>query len=398
MLKVPGPARRDHRPQRHRAGRLRAGRRHRRHAVPDQGAADASPAASRRCSTRRRASCWRSSSRRAASSTSRATCPARSRRRSRSSTSPGCSSSRARGASTRASGWPRRCSAGSAPTARASPGWSTRRTTSCAARDGERRIVKDALGEPIVLQETKRAEPGKDLRLTLDAELQGKVENVLAEVGLAWRPKGATALVMDPYSNTILALANWPRVDANDRGGAPEYAAQNRAVGFNYEPGSTFKPFTVAGALRGEGRHARPTSSTCRRRSTSPTARSRRRTTAAPSTSRRREILAQSSNVGTVRIGQRLGATRFDRWVRRFGFGRTTGIELPGEETGQVLKRRRVLRLVDGQPADRPGRVGHADAARDGLLGDRQRRDPAPAADHLRDRRRARPRCRAASA
>ena len=115
--------------------------------------------------------------------------------------------------------------------------------------DGERRIVKDALGEPIVLQETKRAERGKDLRLTLDAELQGKVENVLAEVGLAWRPKGATALVMDPYSNTILALANWPRVDANDRAGAPDYAAQNRAVGFNYEPGSTFKPFTVAGAL-----------------------------------------------------------------------------------------------------------------------------------------------------
>ena len=115
--------------------------------------------------------------------------------------------------------------------------------------DGERRIVKDALGEPIVLQETKRAERGKDLRLTLDAELQGKVENVLAEVGLTWRPKGATALVMDPYSNTILALANWPRVDANDSGGAPDYAAQNRAVGFNYEPGSTFKPFTVAGAL-----------------------------------------------------------------------------------------------------------------------------------------------------
>jgi cell division protein FtsI (penicillin-binding protein 3)/stage V sporulation protein D (sporulation-specific penicillin-binding protein) len=64
--------------------------------------------------------------------------------------------------------------------------------------DGKRRIVKDALGEPIVLQETKRARPGKDVQLALDAQLQSKVEDVLAQVGQAWRPKGATAVVMDP--------------------------------------------------------------------------------------------------------------------------------------------------------------------------------------------------------
>ena len=172
------------------------------------------------------------------------------RRRSASSRSPACSSSPAGGASTRASGWPRRCSAGSAPTARASAAWSTPRDKILRGTDGERRIVKDALGEPIVLQETKRAKPGKDLRLTLDAELQGKVEDVLSQVGLKWRPKGATALVMDPYSNTVLALANWPRVDANDRDGAPGYAAQNRAVGSIYEPGSTFKPFTSPARCR----------------------------------------------------------------------------------------------------------------------------------------------------
>ena len=204
--------------------------------------------------------------------------------------------------------------------------------------DGERRIVKDALGEPIVLQETKRAERGQDLRLTLDAELQSKVENVLAEVGVKWRPKGATALVMDPYSNTVLALANWPRVDANDRAGAPDYAAQNRAVGFNYEPGSTFKPFTVAGALQEKVVtptdifHLPPTIDVADR--TIKEAHDRGTVDLSVT-----EILAQSSNVGTVRIGQRLGPTRFDRWVRRFGFGRKTGIELPGEEAGQVLKR-----------------------------------------------------------
>lgn len=203
--------------------------------------------------------------------------------------------------------------------------------------DGERRIVKDALGAPIVLQETKRSEPGEDLRLTLDAELQGKVENVLADVGLKWRPKGATALVMDPYSNTVLALANWPRVDANDSGGAPAYAAQNRAVGFNYEPGSTFKPFTVAGALEEKVVtptdifHLPPTIDVADRTIKE----AHERGAVDLSTT---QILAQSSNVGTVRIGQRLGAPRFDQWVRRFGFDRLTGIELPGEESGQVLE------------------------------------------------------------
>jgi len=203
--------------------------------------------------------------------------------------------------------------------------------------DGTRRIVKDALGQPIVLQETKRAEPGKDLRLTLDAELQGKVEDVLAQVGLAWRPKGATAVVMDPYSNTILALANWPRVDANDRLGAPSYATQNRAVGFNYEPGSTFKAFTVAGALEEnvvepDDIFNLPPSITVADREIKE---AHERGTVDLSTT---QILAQSSNVGTVRIGLRLGARRFDRWVRRFGFGKPTGIELPAEEAGQVLK------------------------------------------------------------
>ena len=205
-------------------------------------------------------------------------------------------------------------------------------------RDGERRIVKDLRGDPIVVQETKRAAAGQDLHLTLDAQLQGKVEDVLAEVGLQWRPKGATALVMDPYSNTILAMANWPRVDANDSGGAPGYAAQNRAVGFNYEPGSTFKPFTVAGALEEhevtptDVFHLPPSIDVADRTIKEAHDRGTEDLTVS-------QILAQSSNVGTVRIGLRLGATKFDQWVRRFGFGRRTGIELAGEESGQVLKR-----------------------------------------------------------
>ena len=204
---------------------------------------------------------------------------------------------------------------------------------------GKRRIVKDGVGEPIELRETKRTVAGENLRLTLDAQLQRKVEDVLADVGSKWRPKGATAIAMDPKTSRVLALANWPRVDANDLGGAPDYAAQNRAVGFNYEPGSTFKAFTVAGALEDDAVrptdifHLPPTIEVADRTIEE----AHERGTVDLSTS---EILAQSSNVGTVRIGQRLGATRFDNWVRSFGFGRRTGIELAGEEAGQVLKRK----------------------------------------------------------
>jgi cell division protein FtsI/penicillin-binding protein 2 len=203
--------------------------------------------------------------------------------------------------------------------------------------DGERRIVKDGGGQPIMLQDIKQARAGKDLRLTLDAGLQGKVEDVLSQVGSAWKPKGATAIVMDPTTNRILALANWPRVDANDRAGAPAYAAQDRAVQFNYEPGSTFKVVTVAGALEDDVVspadifHLPPTITVADRTIHEAEARG----TVDLSTS---QILAQSSNVGTVSIGLRLGRTAFDRWVRRFGFGQPTGVELPGENAGQVLR------------------------------------------------------------
>jgi len=202
---------------------------------------------------------------------------------------------------------------------------------------GTRRIVKDALGQPIVVQDTKPAVPGRDIRLTLDAQLQAEVETELAKVGQVWRPKGATAVAMDPRTGEILALANWPRVDANDLGGAPPYAAQNRAVGFNYEPGSTFKAFTIAGALEDDvvspdDIFHLPPSITVADRTIKE---AEDRGTVDLSTA---DILKTSSNVGTVRIGLRLGPARFDRWVRAFGFGSPTGIELAGEESGQVLK------------------------------------------------------------
>ncbi|HEY2005482.1 MAG TPA: penicillin-binding transpeptidase domain-containing protein, partial [Solirubrobacteraceae bacterium] len=115
---------------------------------------------------------------------------------------------------------------------------------------GVRRIVNDAIGQPISIDDVRTMEPGATVKLTLDAPLQDEVEQVLAGVGAQYSPKGATAIVMNPNTGAILALANWPRVNANDPGASPAYATDDRAVTFNYEPGSTFKAFTVAGALQ----------------------------------------------------------------------------------------------------------------------------------------------------
>ena len=203
-------------------------------------------------------------------------------------------------------------------------------------RDGERRLVKDALGEAIELRETKRTKPGSTVTLTVDEAIQDKAEEVLAEVGETWRPRGATAIVMDPRDGALLALANWPRVDANNPGHAPDYARQNRAVGATYEPGSTFKAFTVAAAL--EEKEVTPET----KFPLPPTIRLYDREIGESHprgyvTLNTREILEQSSNVGAIKIGLGLGAKRFDQWVRRFGFGKPTGTDLPGEEAGIVL-------------------------------------------------------------
>jgi cell division protein FtsI/penicillin-binding protein 2 len=203
-------------------------------------------------------------------------------------------------------------------------------------RDGERRLVRDALGDTIELREEQRTLPGERVRLTVDANIQDHTEQVLAEVGEVWRPRAATALVMDPRDGSIIALANWPRVNANQLQDAPDYARTNRASGATYEPGSTFKAFTVAGALE-DGKVTPSTEFSLppilqvadREISDAHDRGWETRSVAG--------ILAESSNVGAALIGRTLGARRFDQWVRRFGFGKPTGVDMPGEESGILL-------------------------------------------------------------
>jgi cell division protein FtsI (penicillin-binding protein 3) len=202
--------------------------------------------------------------------------------------------------------------------------------------DGEREIVQDALGQELERRTVTPATSGESLRLTLDASVQAETEEVLAGIGRAYQPDGATAIVLDPRDSEILAMANWPGVDPRDPAGADPEALGNMATGFSYEPGSTFKAFTVAGAL--EEKLVTPET----RFDLAPTIRVADRTI---EESHPRgyvnysvaEILKYSSNVGAVTIGLELGATEFDKWIRAFGFGEPTGVRFPGEERGIVI-------------------------------------------------------------
>jgi cell division protein FtsI/penicillin-binding protein 2 len=203
-------------------------------------------------------------------------------------------------------------------------------------RDGIRKVVSDAKGQPISISDPRPTEPGKTVELTIDSGLQDEVEQVLAGVGQTYSPKGATAIVMNPNDGDILALANWPPVNANDPSSAPSGADQDRAVGFNYEPGSTFKAITVAGALQ-DGLvtpdtqfDIPPVLQVADRQIHDAESHGYEMLSVA-------QILKVSSNIGADEIGMRLRAKRFDYWVHRFGFGAPTGVDLPGEQRGIVL-------------------------------------------------------------
>jgi cell division protein FtsI/penicillin-binding protein 2 len=201
--------------------------------------------------------------------------------------------------------------------------------------DGERRIVTDAKGEAIRLETTREPEDGTDVKLTLDPAIQAKTEEVLAGVGETYAPKGATAIVMDPRSSQILAMANWPPVDPSDLSAASPEDLMNRATGFTYEPGSTFKAFTVSAAL--EEKMVTPETSFYLPSQLHVADRVIEDAEERPAIDLTvAQILAQSSNVGAVEIGLEVGATRFSRWIDRFGFGRPTGVQFPGEEQGIV--------------------------------------------------------------
>lgn len=202
--------------------------------------------------------------------------------------------------------------------------------------DGEVAITKDALGGEIGRDVLTGAAAGHDVQLTIDGRIQAYTEEVLADVGEEYRPEGATAITMDPETGEVLSMASWPPVDPDDLSEADPDLLGNMPTGYTFEPGSTFKAITVAGALEDDLVTPHTTFELGPSIQVADRTIEEAHVGSAYGTIDVGDILAFSSNVGAVTIGLELGAKRFDEWVHRFGFGAPTGIDYPNEEMGIV--------------------------------------------------------------
>jgi len=205
-----------------------------------------------------------------------------------------------------------------------------------AGRPGKETVIKDPSGRVIDVQGQRSEIPGRDVYLTLDHSIQANAEQVLRETVHKWAAKSASAIVLDPRTGAILAMAVQPGFNANRFPSAPSDLQRNRTVTDTYEPGSTFKLITVAGALS-EGIVA-PTTRFTLPYSLHVADRvihdAEERGVVNYSVA---QILAHSSNIGAITLAQMLGRTRLSSWITKFGFGRTTGVDFPGESPGIVL-------------------------------------------------------------
>ena len=177
-----------------------------------------------------------------------------------------------------------------------------------------------------------RASQGDDLVLTIDKTLQLIAERELSLGVRTFEARAGSVVVVDPRTAEILAMANYPTFNPNEPGLAPVAHRRNRALTDRFEPGSTIKPFTIAGALAA-GRVGSQQLIDCEAGAMEvaeftihDSHRFERLTPA--------QILAFSSNIGTAKIGATLGRSGLFRVFRQFGFGEVSGVPLPGETQG----------------------------------------------------------------
>ena len=179
-------------------------------------------------------------------------------------------------------------------------------------------------------------ERGADVVLTLDEQIQYIAERELAAALAKTHALAGTVVVMHPHDGEILALANWPKFNPNAATEASAEARMNRAVTALYEPGSTFKLITLAAAL--DQRIVRPEELFDCENGAVYLAGHRIRDHKPFGLLTVSNILAKSSDVGAIKIALKLGAPKFYDYIRAFGFGQLTGVDLPGESKG-LLRR-----------------------------------------------------------
>ena len=205
-----------------------------------------------------------------------------------------------------------------------------------AGTPGSQTIVKDPFGRALDVVETKPESPGRSVRLTIDREVQANAEEVLQDTVEQWGARAASAIVMDPRTGEVYAMATAPRFNANRFPTTRADRRRNRAVTDTYEPGSTFKLVTIAGALQDGVVSPRtsfrlaPTIRVADRVIRDAEIRGTERMSV-------RRIVEHSSNVGTITVAEHLGEGRLASWVDRFGFGSPTGLDFPGESGGFTL-------------------------------------------------------------
>jgi cell division protein FtsI (penicillin-binding protein 3) len=175
-------------------------------------------------------------------------------------------------------------------------------------------------------------EQGASVVLTLDERIQYIAQRELATAMAKTRALAGTVIVLDPNDGEILAMANWPRFNPNKANEAPAEWRMNRAVSALYEPGSTFKLITLAAAF--DQGITRPTEVFDCENGAIYIAGHRIRDHKPFGLLTVADILAQSSDVGAIKIAVRLGSPKFYEYIRDFGFGAPTGIDLPGESRG----------------------------------------------------------------
>lgn len=202
---------------------------------------------------------------------------------------------------------------------------SARGATKTSLRDAKGNILSDGLTDEI---------KGGNVVLTIDEGLQYILEKNLDAAAEHWRAASATAIMMDPYTGEILAMASRPTFDLNDSAEVSPAARRNRAITDCYEPGSTFK--VVVGMAALEEKIVSPSTIFDCSAGTIEVGGRKIKDAHRHGVLTFKEVIQKSSNVGTIKIGLSLGRERIYEYIRRFGFSEKTGIDLAGEVGGWV--------------------------------------------------------------